>query len=367
MKLSTVITFTATTVVLNGLCLHASNTDANPANKISIGHDVSFDDASIIGNISETDSMRDTTSLIGNDTDTNLPWSQRDLLGVRSSFISISIVITSSFTCIEYYVSKIKTFLTISDPTSLLFQNTTLVISDSDESDFYNLLKSLDETPNHPFSDILIMVPNHVEFVSVIPVHSARIHFVSRGTRPDSLFLIRQVRQLMVHNSSKSDNQPVVTYSNDSPMTCFDFPQRSKEYTLTKMISLSSMEQITGHSGFVYETDNPNEFCELWKSNKEQNGTSSYIAYLQPIGQAQEFYHFPERRMPGSFPSFIPLKYLPVSMGSRRLLASSSPSESFYPSSAPSDSPTESGLPTTSSPTSSSTSVPTGEIGRAHV
>ena len=92
MKLSTVITFTATTVVLNGLCLHASNTDANPANKISIGHDVSFDDASIIGNISENDAMRDTTSLIGNDTDTNLPWSQRDLLGVRSSFISISIV-----------------------------------------------------------------------------------------------------------------------------------------------------------------------------------------------------------------------------------------------------------------------------------
>jgi hypothetical protein len=89
MKLSTVITFTAATVVLNGICLHASNNDANPANKISIDHDFSFDDASIIGNISETDALRDTNSLIGNDADTNLPWSRHDHLGVRSSFTSL--------------------------------------------------------------------------------------------------------------------------------------------------------------------------------------------------------------------------------------------------------------------------------------
>jgi hypothetical protein len=93
MKLSTVITFTAVTVVLNGLCLHASHTDAIPANKIPIDHDFSFDDASIVDNISKTDAMRDTTSLIGNDADTNLPWSRRDLLGVRLSFLHCHFII----------------------------------------------------------------------------------------------------------------------------------------------------------------------------------------------------------------------------------------------------------------------------------
>jgi len=199
----------------------------------------------------------------------------------------------------------------------LLLQNVTLVISDSDRSDFNGFLETLDET-NHPFSDILIMVPTQVEFVSIIPVHSAQVHFVSRDNRPeytdichapikntkwfmklDSFLPLGQVRQLMVHNSTKDAPKPIVMYSKVSPTDCSDFTRCAKEYSLAKMIN-SSMQKIFVHSHFVYEKDSLSDFCDQWKDHfdeKSPPSATSYIAYLQTIGQAQEFYHFSEQRM----------------------------------------------------------------------
>mmetsp|Transcript_789 Transcript_789/g.832 ORF Transcript_789/g.832 Transcript_789/m.832 type:complete len:120 (-) Transcript_789:464-823(-) len=112
MKISTAITFTAATAILNGICVHASSaTDAASASRTTF----SFDDALIIGNFSETVVMKDNSNLIGNDADMDLPWS-RDILGVRSVLILLllSSYPSNSILILVNFVSQ-KPFLTLFD------------------------------------------------------------------------------------------------------------------------------------------------------------------------------------------------------------------------------------------------------------
>jgi hypothetical protein len=116
-----------------------------------------------------------------------------------------------------------------------LMGNISLIVSDWDPSNIDAMLKSL-ETSSHPFTEIVVMVPDKTHPASSSVIGGTSIRIVPRSVHQDSMdvctapvstrwmmntntyFQIRQAVPMLV-----SEGKPVVTFSRPTKESCFDY------------------------------------------------------------------------------------------------------------------------------------------------
>jgi hypothetical protein len=215
--------------------------------------------------------------------------------------------------------------------------NVSLIVSDWDPSTIQFLLKSL-ESSSHPFSEIVIMVPEESKVNSTAVFGHTPIRFVSRGKssawmdvcdapvktpwimKTSSLFQLRQKVPLMTHQG-----KPVVTFSYPSKETCYNFRGCIDDMKRAKLMNHLS-NRVFDELDMVYDRVSRDKFCSLVIHAHERPSPTEYVAYLDAMKKTEVLYHLSERRVTGLHAPFlrVPETLLPISPKGRGLQMSNS-------------------------------------------
>eukprot|EP00934_Nitzschia_sp_Nitz4_P003863 Nitzschia sp. Nitz4//scaffold121_size67750//7105//9512//NITZ4_006060-RA/size67750-augustus-gene-0.119-mRNA-1//1//CDS//3329534327//3853//frame0 len=203
-----------------------------------------------------------------------------------------------------------------------------LVVSDWEDVNFHALVSTLDDSI-HPFSEVIIMLPEGVQrdtiqINSTTPVrimgrkheHASNDLCTARVTTPwfmltNSYYQLRKNLQLMTSSEDGKTFKPVVSNAKPDFTNCLQYPACTQELELAKQIHPSS-DRVYQTSDFVFHTRDRNKYCHLLSSRRLNTssthpGATSFMAFLEKIGKDKALYETSDRNQYGSRPLFLPL------------------------------------------------------------
>jgi len=212
----------------------------------------------------------------------------------------------------------------------------TLVVSDWHDELAFNLLYQIDST-SHPFSKLIILVPDNLSKQSLSHLSSAETKIeLSIQKRKHDFFDVCNAHVdtdwFMITNSyhvvsehvdllfSKND-KPVIPFTPADHQNCVAFPVCREAFEKSKQFDPNN-RMIVQDNMIIFNTKERNQFCNEWKNRFGENrmdiealiledsiGTmgpsaTTYISYLSLKGSLYDYYEFTDQTFYGARDSF---------------------------------------------------------------
>jgi hypothetical protein len=112
------------------------------------------------------------------------------------------------------------------------------------------------------------------------------------------------------HLMTTPDGQVVTSFAGSKESQCLAHPLCSSDLSLANKIQ-GGTERVFRNDDFVFHTSQVNAYCDLWKikvSHEEHSpSATSFVAFLQEAGDADNLYIFVDRMRYGSRDMFVPV------------------------------------------------------------